>query len=184
MKKLFRGKLRLRWRPRSAAQGERIKQERGGEGWREGRERRPEPTRAGAGPGRGAGRAGRYWPARPGVAPAPARRPPQELARAALCGQLPGGTWIAGRVRGAEPPAPRRGRGGAQRPVPRKVTQRAAPGLGEARSGVRGVYYPPGVWSRDDAGSGEMLSSPACLCLPGAGPARWLCYLGEFSFPP
>lgn len=135
-----------------------------------------------AGAGRGAG--GEVLAGASGSGPR-ARPPPAPGARTRRPVRTAAGLYLDRRASaGAEPPAPRRGRGGAQRPVPRKVTQRAAPGLGEARSGVRGVYYPPGVWSRDDAGSGEMLSSPACLCLPGAGPARWLCYLGEFPFPP
>lgn len=142
-------------------------------GWREGRERRPEPTRAGAGPGRGAGQAGRYWPARPGVAPAPARRPPREPARAAPRGQLPGGTWIAGRARGAEPPAPRRGRGGAQRPVPRKVTQRAAPELGGPGVGLGVCTTRPGSGAERTRGAARCsLRPPACASPQPVQPAR------------
>lgn len=93
--------------------------------------------RAGAGRGAGGEVLARASGSGPGA------RQPREPARAAPRGQLPGGTWIAGRALGAEPPAPRRGRGGAQSPVPRKVTQRAAPGLGRGSPGWGSGFVPP-----------------------------------------
>lgn len=134
-----------------------------------------------AGAGRGAG--GEVLAGASGSGPR-ARPPPAPGARTRRPARTAAGRYLdrraSARGRAACTP-PRERRRAASSSEEGNAARRS--GVRGARGGARGLYHPPRVRSREDTGSSEMLSSPACLRLPAAGPARSLCYLEEFSFP-